>query len=353
MRIWTTPNLNELFLEGELPLTLREHEEIKKTFVSEAEPDDIALLNMDAEYRAFYDAVQERRRAGRILFISSGAVRQPGPFLNNAAVLNSRGMEIAEIKQIIRFIIDLAQDRQEPRSPDNSSECGKVENNDARPIDDPEKIRDLFVHLIKKNLSVMLAFEITRNGEPVMARSTCVIKELRDGMLVLYNFRHPQFFKSLKEGACIKIIFPYKHESKEGVVRIEGMPGAEINISVPEKLFPKKDIRIQPKKEEPVVLYILIPNEPTTNYRVLDISTRGVGFLCARDLPVGGSYTFSIALPDPQAVVVTQGIIRHKKELYSGYQYGAEIKLHSWDADIMAKYIMKREGEITGLLRTL
>ena len=100
-----------------------------------------------------------------------------------------------------------------------------------------------------------------------------------------------------------------------------------------------------------MIIYVLIANEPTTNYRVIDISPRGVGFLCSRNLPIGGLYNFSIILPDPQAVVVTQGIIRHRKQTAIGYHYGVEIMLHAWDADIMAKYIMKREVEIMNLLR--
>jgi hypothetical protein len=351
MQIWTTPNLCELFLDKHVPTMLRSHAEIKKAFAAEAGPGDMALMLMDPEYRAFYDDVQANGRAGGVLFIFSRAVPKPDTVMKNAVVLDPDRLEPEEIKQIVNFIIDLAQDRQKQRTPDNSFACGSIEHSGAQPIEDPNTILDLFVNLIKKNQPAVLAFEITDHGEPILAQSTCLIKEMKEGMLVLYNFRHPQFFKSLKKGACIKIIFPHKHESKEGIVRIEDIVGTDISVTIPEKLFPKKDIRIQPKKDEPVILYILISNEPTTNYRVFDISTRGVGFLCARDLPVGSVYTFSIVLPEPQAVVVTQGIIRHKRELYSTYQYGAEIKLHSWDADKMAKYIMKREGEILSLLR--
>jgi hypothetical protein len=49
--------------------------------------------------------------------------------------------------------------------------------------------------------------------------------------------------------------------------------------------------------------------------------------------------------------VVTGGIIRFKKECIGGIRYGAEIKPHPWDEESIAKYIMKRETEIIGLLR--
>jgi hypothetical protein len=57
-------------------------------------------------------------------------------------------------------------------------------------------------------------------------------------------------------------------------------------------------------------------------------------------------------LPDPQVVVVATGCIRYKKETSCGYQYGAEIMPHPWDAEQIAQYMMKREQEIIGLLRS-
>ena len=59
----------------------------------------------------------------------------------------------------------------------------------------------------------------------------------------------------------------------------------------------------------------------TINYQAVDISPRGLGFLCTRDLPVGDQFNFTIMLP------------------------------HPWDADRIAAYVMKREPEIIGLIR--
>jgi len=227
--------------------------------------------------------------------------------------------------------------------------------NDGKAAEDPLEnrvvIRDLFTHLSKNSQSIILAFEIKENGEPIMARSTCTIKEVRENMLVLHNFKNSLFLKNLKKGVCVTALLPYKQENKGGLACIEETSNNEITIAVPERLFSVRDIRIQPHKNEPIGLYILIPNEPTTRYGVLDISQKGIGFLCCRDLPVGSECCFTIMLPDPNVVVVTRGIIRHKKESCASYQYGAEFMLHPWDADNMAKYIMKREREIIDLLR--
>jgi hypothetical protein len=351
MHVWTTAELNERYLEKRVPVMIREQEELKKTFVASSEPDDIALLKMDDGYRPFYDAFEERGLPGRILFISSGAVQPPESPLANAVVLNADRLETSDIKKIIRFILDLALSRLNGPAPESACECKPKEKTDDRPLEDRDAIRDLLAHLVKKNLPIALAHEILENGDPVMAKCSCAIKELKEDLLVIHHVRHAHFLKNMKKDTYIRALFPYQHENREGLVCIKDITGSEAVLTIPERLYPKKDIRIQPKKNEPVIIYVLIAHEPTKNYRVIDISPRGVGFLCPRDLPVGGLYNFSIMLPDPQAVVVTQGIIRHKKQAAAGYQYGVEIMLHAWDADIMAKYIMKREVEIMNLLR--
>jgi hypothetical protein len=102
-----------------------------------------------------------------------------------------------------------------------------------------------------------------------------------------------------------------------------------------------------------VDLFALIPNEPTTRFKVFDISPQGIGFLCNRDLPVNSIYALMIMLPDPPAVVVTSGILRFKKESSNGIRYGAEFRPHPWDEESIAKYTMKREAEIISIVRNM
>ena len=333
---------------------VREEVEIKESFIIEAGPGDMAILGLDEGYHEFHDAVMERGNAGRIIFISSKKSAVPqGVSLKNALILDAGHLPIVEVKQILRFILDLACARQSCQAPEHSVEKEQTARVDEQPFEDQQKIRDLFSHLVKKKQPIILVLEIMENGEPVMARGMCNIKEVRERELILHNFRHSLFQKSLKQGVCVKALFPYKHENKEGIACIEGISESQIMIAIPEKLFSVRDIRIQPNKNEPVNLYTLISNEPTTSYTVVDISPRGIGFLCTRDLPIGSRSYFTIILPDPPSVVVTRGIIRHRKETSTGYQYGAEFMLHPWDADSMARYIMKREVEIMGLLRGL
>jgi hypothetical protein len=196
-----------------------------------------------------------------------------------------------------------------------------------------------------------MAFEVREGSEPVIARGSCTMKDVRDDGVVFHNFRQSLLFRGMKKNDAIKVFFSYKQVNHEINVVIQKITDREITTTVPTRLFNTKDIRIQPNENKPVSLYMLIPNEPTADYKVMDISPRGLGFLCTRDLPMNSAYSFTILLPDPRAVVVTGGIIRFKKECIGGIRYGAEIKPHPWDEESIAKYIMKRETEIIGLLR--
>jgi hypothetical protein len=117
-------------------------------------------------------------------------------------------------------------------------------------------------------------------------------------------------------------------------------------------LFLTRGLRIQPDPNKPVNLYLHIANEPTSPYKVLNVSPRGVAFLCARDLPLNSIYSMTILFPDPPVVVLTSGAIRYKKTANDGILYGAEIRPHPWDEENIAKYVMKREAEIISLVRT-
>ncbi len=352
MQIWTTPKISEAYLEKRLPVMLRDEAEIRESFLLESGADDIAIVPIDGGHRAFHDAVKERGRSRRVLFLASkygGSHAEPE--LTNALVLNTQRLEAEEIKKILRFILGGAPGDPGSWMQDCPPDNELPKKTDDLPLEDGGKIRELVAHLIKNKLPVMLGFEVKESGDSVLARGICTVKELRENVLVLHNFKHALFLKSLRRGICVRVFFPYRQENKEGITCIEGISDGEITITVPEKMFSVRDIRIQPSKLDPVGLYIPIANEPSVNYPVIDISQQGVGFLCQRDVASGTTCHFTIILPDPFAVIVTRGTIRHKKESCRGYQYGAEFRLHPWDSDNMAKYIMKRERDIIGLLR--
>ncbi len=352
MQIWTTPKINNSYLEKNMPVMIREEGEIRESFLLESGPDDLAVVPLDGACRAFYDAVRERGEARRVLFLSSKNVSSPAEQgLPNALVLNLQRLEAEELKQVLRFVLNSTTVNRGAEPQDCLPDKEYARKTDEPPLEDGGKIRELAAYLIKNKLPVMLGFEVKEHGDPILARGICTIREIRGNMLVLHNFKHTLFFRSLRKGTCVRAFFPYKQENKEGIACIDAILDNEITIGIPEKMFTVRDIRIQPSRVDPVGLYILIANEPTVNYPVIDISQQGVGFLCPRDIAPGTSCYFTIVLPDTFTVIITRGTIRHKKESCRGYQYGAEFRLHPWDADNMAKYIMKRERDIIGLLR--
>jgi hypothetical protein len=352
MALWTTATVQTAFLPQGLLVELRPEEDLKSSFLADAKSCDLVILPLDNTYLEFHDAVKARNPAGRIVFLSSGQEPlQPMRPLTNALILDARKFNVRDITQFLSFLsrpmdAGLSPDARLTQSTgETSATCSLAA------LDDPKKINTLLSDIIKNKRPVIMECEIRERGEPVMARSTCTIKETKEGKLLLHNFKHSFFLKSLKKDMFFKVFFPSRPEDKEAIVTIREIQGTEISISLPEKLFPVKDIRIQPSREKPPGLFVLIPDEPSKNYRILDISTKGLGFLCDRDLPVGSRYSLTIILPDPQAVVVSEGWIRFKKESGCGYQYGAEITPHLWDAELIAQYMMKREQEIIGLLR--
>ena len=234
---------------------------------------------------------------------------------------------------------------------DNAGDAGPARRNEEKPIEDPVVIHERLAYIHHKGFPVTMAFEVREGCEPVTARGTCTMKEVRDDGVVFHNFKQSLLFRGIKKDDAIKAFFSFKQVHHEMNVVIQKITDKEITTTVPAKLFNSKDIRIQPNENKPVSLYVLIPNEPTTDFKVIDISPRGLGFLCTRDLPMNSAYSFTIILPDPRAVVVTGGIIRFKKECVDGIRYGVEIKPHPWDEESIVKYIMKRETEIIGLLR--
>lgn len=174
---------------------------------------------------------------------------------------------------------------------------------------------------------------------------------MTDDSLVLHNFRQSTLLNAQIKGLSIQLYITYKQKNHGSTVAIQSMTDKDVTTSLPTSLFITREIRIQPSQSKPMGLYVLIPNEPTTIVKVTDISPRGTGFVRTRGLPPDGVYGLTIMLPDPQAVVVTGGVIRYKMESGQGIRYGAEIRPHPWDEESIARYVMKRESEIVSLLR--
>ena len=354
MQIWTTPHLNDLLLEKALPVKLAPEGEIKDVFLVNSAPGDIALLGIDEDYLEFLEAAQAQGIAGPILFISpEPTIVKDDLYRSNAVMLDLKTMGTAGVKNIVHVVLNLAVKQTCSGSADIVTEQKGAGKADEKSIEDADTIKNMLSYGIKHTLPVMVAFEIKEEGEPVTARGICNIKELRGDTAVLHRFRQSLMFRGMKKSMSVKLYFSYKQNNMETFLTIREVHDQEVIAAVPERLFTTKGMRIQPNPKRPVNLFVLIPNEPTTNFKVVDISPRGIGFLCPRDLPIDSVYKFTIVLPEPQTIVLTRGVIRFKKEQGNVFRYGAEISPHPWDEENIAKYVMTREAEIIGLLRNL
>lgn len=354
MLIWTTQKLNDLLLERDLPVRLQPENTLKDMFLINAEPGDFVMLDLDEQYLEFLEAAKERGNACPIFLIS------PEPTIiehdlrqYHALLFDLKRMGTSVIKDIIHHCLSAAV----PQAGAAMQQITLPKEADAKikadAVADPAAILDILRQVVKKNMPVIVAFEIREKGKPVTARGVCNIKEVQSGAVVLDRFRQSLMLKGLRKGVGVKILISHGQKNLEAVAGIQESGAKEVRIALPDRLFSTKEIRLQPNDAKPINLYILIPGEPTTRLDVLDISPRGLGFLCPRDLPVNKAYGFTLILPDPAAVIVLPGIIRFKKEAGNGIRYGAEIHPHPWDEESIAKYIMQRESEILGLLRNL
>jgi hypothetical protein len=353
MPIWTTPQLNDLLVIKELPLRLFPAHEVQERFLAQAAPGDIAIISLDDDYLQFLHEAKDRDIQGPILLISpEPTIIEADLRRYNAIVLDLKKMGPSVVKNLVHVVIELAA-RQRGIVSDVAGIVGSSQREEDRPIDNTATIRERLGYVLQKGFPVTIAFEVREDGEPVTARGTCSIKEVRDDGVTFHHFKQSLLLKGMKQGHMVKAYFSYKQMNHEISIIVQSLKDKEIVTTMPVKLFNAKDIRIQPNKNRPIGLYVLIPNEPTVNYRVIDISPRGLGFLCTRDLPMNSVFSFTIILPDPRAVVVTGGFIRFKKETTEGIRYGVEMRPHPWDEESIAKYLMKRETEIMGLLRDL
>jgi len=344
--------MNDLLRITELPLRIEPRDQVRDLFLSQSAPGDVAVIGLDDDYLTFLSTAREHGIRGPILLIAEEPTIVTGDLHRyNALVLDLKRTGSAEVRNIVHVVLKLAAERN-GRADDNT--CGDPgDRSDEAPITDVLAIQERLDHVQKKALPVILAFETRQEGEAVTARGLCTIREVLNEAVVLHKFKQSLLLRSMKKDMPVRVYFTYKHRNHGSSVSVRQVAAGELTISVPASLFITREMRIQPNPNRPVVLYVNIPNEPTTQFRVMDISTRGIGFLCSRDLPIDREYSMTIMLPDPQAVVVTSGTIRFKKDCGDGIRYGAEIRTHPWDEENLAKYVMKRESEIVGLLRNL
>jgi hypothetical protein len=352
MQIWTTPKLNELFSFEELPVRLLPDHEIKKIFLHHAEPDDIAVVGIDDDYLDFLAEARERGIISPILIISPEPImHEPELQRFNALVLDLKKMGSEVVSDIVHFVLFTARHYRVSLPPVLPPLAPSMLPADTASVEDAATIRKQLVYLHKEEIPVIVAMDIQEHGAPVTARGVCAIKTITDDSIVLNRFKQAVFLQAMKKGGSLKLYYTYRQLNHEAIIDIQRTTDTEIHASVPDRLFIKKDIRIQPNKKKPVGLYVFASGEPTTACKVLDISTRGIGFICPRHFPVDGVFSLTIQLPDPHMLILTSGIFRYKKESMEGIHYGAEIRPHPWDEESIAKYVMKREAEIICLLR--
>lgn len=352
MNIWTTHELKGLLVE-DFQLRIEHSSNIKEAMLRDAGISDCGLIPLDENYKEFLAKLRSKGVTGPVIFIAENTPRVPDEFLypKNAICFSLQEDDIIKMGMFINFIFRLAQLRAIPDlKPDHqvSFSEGVID----RPVEEPQKIKEVIIYMIEKELPLIISFEIDEYGRPVTVRGVCRVR-LRDGHLILYQFKPLILIKGLKEGMDMKIVLSYKDINYEAIVKILKISEHDAEATIPERLFieRRRHVRIVPSIKKPVRLFMLIPGESTLPLDVFDISQQGIGFYSPRDLKTGEVYVFSIQLPEQPKVIMSYGIIRFKKQMDDIIRYGAELYLHPQDEELIVQYIRKREIEIIEILR--
>ncbi len=353
MLIWTTHDLKDILAEPEFRLRIEASSEVKEVMLREAGISDGALIPLDEDYKRFLSQLRSKGVTGPVIFIADNTTRVPDEFLYplNALCFSLLEDDIIKMGMLINFIFRLSLLRAIPDIK-ISPQVTFGETISDRPEEDPEKIRDILSYILKKEIPIIISFEIEEYGRPVTVRGVCRIRFRKDKP-ILYQFNPLLLIKGMKEGKAIKAVLPYKDLNYEGIMNVVSVCEHEVEVRLPQRLFieRRRHVRVVPNIKRPVRLYLLLPGEATLNLEVVDISQRGIGFFTPRDLRQQEVYIFGIQLPDSLKFIMTCGIIRFKRPEASGFRYGAEFFIHPQDEELIVQYIRKRELEILEFLK--
>jgi len=352
MLIWTTHQLKDLLLE-DFRLRIESSENVADIMLKEAGISDGALIPFKEGYKEFLAKIRSKGVTGPVILVVEKGPRPPDKFLYplNALCFSLEEDDIIKIGIFINFIFRLALLRAIPDIKPSPQITFSSSISD-RPIDDPQKIRDVITYVVEKELPIIISFEINEYGRPVSVRGVCRIRQ-RGDVLILYQFKPLVLIKGMKEGSQIKAVLSYKELNYETIIKIIKVSDHDAESLLPERLFieRRRHVRIVPSVKKPIGLFLLMPGEATLCLECFDISQQGVGFFSERDLKEGEVYVFGLQLPEERKVIMSYGIIRFKKETGQKIRYGAELYIHPQDEELIVKYIRKREVEIIDILR--
>jgi c-di-GMP-binding flagellar brake protein YcgR len=356
MRIWTTPAFAKFVPIEDFQVNIFSEETIRGELLLKSACRDIAIMELDEDYLEFLATAKAKGIECPVIYISpEPTILQENIHLYNAIILDLKKIGAAHIKSIVNFIIRNATGegqeglQQAPAAPDITW----AKPPEDRPVHDVSEIKAVLTYNLKEASPVVIAFQIPEDDVQVTVRGICNIRAIRDNAMVLSHFKPTEIPNGLKEGSIIRIFLSHISRNYEAMVKTTRITEDQVATSIPDNMFAERRryVRVEPSPRNPLILHMLLENEPTVPLKATDISLHGMGFLIARDLLMGNIYCFSIILPEPQATILCYGIVRFKKEVKDTFLYGVEFNIHPKDEENIAQYIMKREFEITDLLR--
>ncbi len=359
MKIWTTRTLADTFFpDGKFILEIRSSNDAQSSFLQSAVPGDMALIELPEDYIGFLAAAKMKGILGPFIFISpEPTVIEEQLKRYRALILDIKKNEISEIREVVNFIahrylerdmqIFSDQDLASKMSADEFKTCHAEEQ-----MKDPARIKQVLEYILRADVPVIISVRILENGEPVTARGLCRIESFSELEIILYEFMPDVFSKIILADTQIKLVLSHREDNFEIISTVLKTGPDKLYVTVPDVMFKEKrrNIRIEPGRKNPGLLYFLLKNEPTNACRIIDISIGGLCFETRTELIKSSVYGFTIVLPGERNIILCYGKILYQRAVASVFHYGVQLNVHPGDEERIAHYIMNREKEIAALV---
>lgn len=263
---------------------------------------------------------------------------------------------------IVGFISFLLKTQEQLLNPQRETGTHRLQ---ARPPQNEEEVRELFRKIINHRAKLILNCQF-RPSLPTLTVSCEVIQMLGEveTKLVLDKFDPEEFvglYGGMGGGKPLSGFITLgtgsdQEESLGFTLSILSATRGRITALLPTAVFEQKRkfFRVEPDRDDPVMLYLLPDEAPTVTVKISDISEGGVGF----DLNYDGlirerTYPVALALNPGQLILGSGKLVFKGAKTSDLITYGLSLEFNPTDTQTLRQYVFKRQAGILAALREL
>lgn len=391
--IWVVSSLKRAIgqLNTDAEVKYGQIKELVADFFHNANTHDILILPFIASYTQLISKIRQRGLTGPIVFLKPGidsSEQSQRLIKDNVLILNPQTTKFHELNAIIHMLINNQLEKSEMDSKlvsmeesfqelklktdissiiDGGQTSGKnaakmsdelIEEDKAN-IDEfqsPDQMRSLLSSLKKKQRRILIFFDyfLRKQKKYITINLTSKLGSiLEDNSFELVSISpRVNISTLLRQGITIKISFPYgsKFYASECDVR-KVIKDSAINAYFPTNVTPQKRkyFRVKPSADESISFNLKGEGPTISDLNIIDISERGIAFHYSDDLSPGQHLMVSLHIKDIH--LLCHGIIQQKIPLSNNTKYGIEIFPDDRDADMITKYVLRKQLEVIHEIR--